>query len=437
MTYKELQKKHKLFVYDSFLYSKIEDKILVSYKYFLDQQEFVSNWEIPTPADFKITNLDNLLFHIGLVEMISYWKLACPKNIVIKAGKINNAQIKFLKDLILNGLGEFFYQNKINFLAKDFLTIKCDSNQVLEKFNFNLKEETLIGIGGGKDSIVALELLKETNPTCFAFGHKSSLDVIEISGSKGLIIKRKMDPKMGILNKQGYLNGHTPFSALLAFLGIFLGVIWAKKYIIVGNERSANEGNVKYLGKTINHQYSKTIDFENKFRKYYKEFIVGNVEYFSFLRPWHEIQIAKRFAEYKQYFSKFLSCNVGQANKTYKWCGKCAKCLFVYMMLYPFIDRNELINIFGNDLFADKTLIKIFKQLIGKEKIKPFDCVGTKTEAIASLALALDKNDGKLPYLLNYFDKNIKKPNKKSIDKLLNDFNKKNNVPEIFLKYLK
>ncbi len=97
-----------------------------------------------------------------------------------------------------------------------------------------------------------------------------------------------------------------------------------RKYIALSNESSANE--VYVDGSEINHQYSKSTEFERDFREYCAE--SGEApEYFSLLRPWSEWQIAREFVKYPQYFGVFQSCNLG--SKTNVWCGGCAKCLYV------------------------------------------------------------------------------------------------------------
>ncbi|HOU45715.1 MAG TPA: hypothetical protein PLA41_01030 [Candidatus Pacearchaeota archaeon] len=438
MKYKELRKKYSKFIFDSYSYKKEAGNFIMDFKFKSGNDiEFNHRIKIPLPSDFKDTDYANFVFNIGMIEMISYWKATCSPVIEIRAGKLNNDQLKFWKDLITNGMGQYFYENKINFKAKDFLKIISYGDKIHEKIDLNLKELPLVGIGGGKDSVVTLELLKDLSPICFAFSTSPSLNVIRESGQKSIILERIIDPKLLELNKKGFLNGHTPFSAFIAFLGIAIAAIYQMKYVVISNERSASEGNTFYLGKEINHQYSKSLDFENKFRKYYKKYISKDIEYFSFLRPWHEIQIAKKFSELKQYHGKFLSCNIGQADKSYKWCGKCPKCLFVFMMLYPFMEKDELVKIFKKNLFEDEELLPIFKGLIGLSKIKPFECVGTRKEAIASMIMSLNKDKNDLPYLLRYFKRSIPKVSLQKAEKMLDDFYPKHNIPDKLIKYLK
>jgi hypothetical protein len=398
--------------------------------------------------------LNNLIFNLGLIEILSYWKATCSPKIEIKAGNLNKEQIKWWKDLIINGMGQFFYENRINFQGPEFLQIisKFTRTKSLQTFRGKTKNQVLVPVGGGKDSIVTLEILKKNMKiTCFSLNPTNTAKkVIKKSGCKNsIIVERKIDQKLLKLNQEGFLNGHTPISAYLAFLTVFLGVISNKKYIVFSNERSSNEGNLKYLGQKINHQYSKSFDFEKKFRKYSKKYLAKNVGYFSFLRPLYEIQITKLFSRYEKYFKVFLSCNEayktesGRKKPTGKWCGRCPKCLFVFICLYPFLEKKKLIKIFKQNLFGKKDLLPLMKELIGMEKFKPFECVGTKKESLAGLYLSWKKSKKELkllPYLLKYFENNIleKHPNlEKESKKIMTSWDSQNNLPEEFKKILK
>jgi hypothetical protein len=290
-----------------------------------------------------------------------------------------------------------------------------------------------------------LELLRQAKKEikCFSLNPtEAAKKIMKIVGCKEpIIVERKIDPKLLELNRKGFLNGHTPFSAYLAFLSVLCAVLFGQKFIAFSNERSSNEGNVKYLGKIINHQYSKSFDFEKRFREYSKKYLAKNVEYFSFLRPLYEIQIAKIFSKYPQYFNAFLSCNAayqtnsGTKKPIKKWCGKCPKCLFVFVSLYPFVGK-KVIEIFGKNLFEDKKLLPLMLQLIGQRKFKPFECVGTKKESQIAFYLSWKKYRERfsvnLPFLLKYFQKNIlpKYQNlEKEAKKLLNSWNKKHFLP--------
>ncbi|OHA64573.1 MAG: hypothetical protein A2672_02080 [Candidatus Wildermuthbacteria bacterium RIFCSPHIGHO2_01_FULL_49_22b] len=351
------------------------------------------------------TALNNLVFHLGLVKMLSYWKATCSPEIVIQAGSLNKQQIAWFKDLILNGMGEYFFENKIDFTEPNFLTITAPgSNLPRRKESFlrgRMKKRTLVPLGGGKDAVVTLELLKKEGVQLRPFllnqkpEQRKILNLAKVG--KPIVVERTIDPKLLELNRKGYLNGHTPFSAYLAFLSVLCAVLFDYKYVALSNERSSNEGNVKYLGKVINHQYSKTYEFEKKFRGYVKKYLSKDIEYFSFLRPLYELQIAKLFAKYPKYFGAFLSCNEahktksGRKKPTGKWCGKCAKCLFVFLVLYPFAGEKRTVAIFKKNILKDKKLNPLLNELTGRKRFKPFECVGTIGESRVALSLCQEK----------------------------------------------
>ncbi|MCK4781459.1 hypothetical protein KAS79_00845 [Candidatus Parcubacteria bacterium] len=471
------RKKYPKFVYQGYSYKIAKNDLQISFDFairpdiFFKPKVTIKNINKKKLALIGEKALNNLIFHLGLIELISYWKSTCSPEIEIKAGHLNKEQIKWWKDLIINGMGEFFYKNKIDFTQVNFLKItsKPSMPNVTRSDLVTLKKRVIAPIGGGKDSIVTMEILKKQGKdiNCFSLNPtQTAKRVMRVGNCKNpIIVNRKIDKKLLELNQNGYLNGHTPFSAYLAFLSIFCAVIFDYKYIAFSNERSASEGNLKYLGKTINHQYSKSFEFEQKFRDYSKKYLAKNAEYFSFLRPLYEIQIAKLFSQFPQYFPVFLSCNEayktnsGRKKPEKKWCGNCSKCLFVFAILYPFVEEKNLIKIFRKNLFENKKLLPIMLELIGlpasrkdgkslqagERRFKPFECVGTKKECLIAFYLArrsfkrrrVNKN---LPYLLKYFEKKIlpKHPElEKESKKIMCSWDKQNNLPKNFKKILK
>lgn len=438
MKYEDLRKQYKEFIYEK--YEILEDDENVTITYYFN---------IPGLCTFKPTckinkapfkrNIDAfgeyLIFHIGLVELISYWKCVCSPKVIIKAGYIDKDQIEWFKKLYYYGLGEFFYVNNIDTTIEDFMHIECIG--VKEHYKVDYKGNgNLIPIGGGKDSCVSLELLKNMDNTPFIMNPKQvHLDCAYAAGYKDnniITIKRTLDKQLLDLNAKGYLNGHTPFSALLSFITYLMAYLTNKKYITLSNEGSANESTV--IGTKINHQYSKTYEYENDFNNYTKKYFNIDIKYFSFLRPLSEFQIALLFSNYTKYHKIFRSCNVGSKSTPWVWCGKCAKCLFVYIVLSPKLYKDSLVDIFGKDLYEDKDLLETFKELIGDAKTKPFDCVGTIKEVRYAVSLTIKKlNSTNLPYLLEYY-----KNNYDMIDeKLENEYNEVNNLDEEFTNILK
>ncbi|MBI9036646.1 MAG: hypothetical protein JEY97_00815 [Bacteroidales bacterium] len=430
------RKQYPHFVYEKYTIIKAKKSIHLSFEFKLSD-EIVFKPEIKISIrnffhveDLSDSDLNNFAFHVGMIELISYWKATCSPQIIVRPNKLNEDQIKWWKKVYFFGLGEFFYLNNIKVDQENFVDIVSNSDFELKPVLIPLKNSIIVPIGGGKDSIISLEMLKNKkqiypfllNPI------KSSLNTVKKAGfSKDELItaSRLIDPKLLELNKKGYLNGHTPFSALLAFVSVFIAALSGVKNIALSNESSANEATI--INTKINHQYSKSIDFEADFRKYVSKYISKDINYFSFLRPLSELQIANLFSGFPKYFPVFRSCNVGSQKGI--WCGQCPKCLFTFIIFSPFISQNELVNIFGKNLFDDKNLLTIFNQLIGIDKEKPFECVGTTEEVNAALVLTINKQAvEELPFLLNYYKNSPQYKNYKNIEieKVLNNFDENN-----------
>ena len=422
----ELREDYTTFVYESFSITNSEDEITIKFKFVIEnlrtfepEVKIAKNNLNKKIDDKMIENAKNAAFHIGLIELISYWKATCSPNVIIKAGYINEDQISWFKKLYFYGLGELFYTNGIKTNINDFMSITCQSNEKYEDITNENNQGYLIPIGGGKDSCVTLECLKNEGdnyclivnpkPVTLACAHTAGYDDDKIVKVTRIIDKNLLD-----LNSKGFINGHTPFSSMLAFLSYFIADIIGKKYIALSNESSANESNVE--GEKINHQYSKSVEFENDFREYSKKYLKRNTEYFSFLRPLNELQIAMTFSKFEKYHSIFKSCNVGSKGEEWKWCCNCPKCLFVYTILSPFLYKDKLVKIFGEDLFERKDLLKTFIELTGNGDNKPFECVGTYEEvcfAISKTIYNIENNvelyngTKELPYLLKYYNDNF------------------------------
>lgn len=398
MDFIELRQRYKALVYQSFEYQVEQGELQLRFWYqlvgeseavdFRHQVRYQFNQGKGIEAE-RIKDFEPMIFNIGLVETINYWKLACPKQIQVKAGKLDQRQESWFKKLFYHGLGEFIYLNQISDkVAEDhFVEFVSDGPSFWPMTRKT--EGNLIPVGGGKDSVVTLELLREFKQMNIPFvmnPPQAAYDCITVAGyQRYLLAKRVFDPKLFDLNQQGYLNGHVPFSAILGFISVLAAAISGKRYIALSNERSANEPSV--LGTSFNHQYSKSYEFEKDFNDYVTTYLSPQISYFSLLRPMYEINIGKVFARLASYHAYYRSCNRGKnANQ---WCGQCAKCLFVYIILSPFVKRSDLIKQFGKDLLEDEALIPIFDELIGLAETKPFECVGTVWEVRYSLNQAL------------------------------------------------
>lgn len=388
----------KTFRFCGYNFDATNGKILFDYRIEFSNREpleFTETVILPNvPKNLNEELIRKFLEPLHIILGISYYKLYCPPKITTSF-RISREQADFWNVVYRNGLGEFLFRNKLDpeRLAKfPYSKIKTEPVEI------EVRNRALLGIGGGKDSIVAAELLKNFETASFLVetqrNDKISEKIIKKIGNPSLLIKRIIDPKIFEKHDKAY-NGHIPISAIFAFIGLLAAAVYKYKYVIVANEHSSNFGNIQYRGETINHQWSKSLEFEALFREYAKKFITPDIVYFSILRQFYEIRIARMFAKFKEYFPLFTSCNrsfqISKEQPNNLWCGECPKCAFVFLVLAPFIGKKELLGIFQKNLFADDSLIPLFKNLLGFGNLKPFDCVGTFEESRAALWLASKK----------------------------------------------
>ena len=215
--------------------------------------EFHPTWKIPF-KNIEDTNEDainRLIFNLGMVELVSYWKIACPQNVIIKCGVLTDTQLQWWKKLYYNGLGECFYVNGIEAYEKEFMHLVCDYSKEQTDCTKPVKlhgiyEGCLVPIGGGKDSCVSLEVLKRIKDekiTTYSVNRIEAVKkVIDVTDNKigDILCRRTLDKTMLQLNSEGYINGHTPFSAIVAFSSVLTAALNGQKYITMSNENSAN-----------------------------------------------------------------------------------------------------------------------------------------------------------------------------------------------------
>lgn len=376
-----------------------------------------------------------MVFFIGLAEAVSYWKCACPPKFTVRCGSLSGEESVFFRKLWFNGLGEFFFRNGITTDIDSFVSIDAPApSGKTECKRYVSTGIEIVPVGGGKDSAVTTELLRPFADSLRFFtvnDQPARTECVRAGGydeSRIIRVCRTIDPELLRRNSEGFLNGHTPFSSVIAFLSMYVGFITGADDVILSNESSANESNIG--GQTVNHQYSKSFEFERDFDLFRRRSFPQSAVYFSLLRPFCELQIAKQFAAYPQYHPIFRSCNRG--SKKNIWCGECPKCLFVAIMLSPFLEPEKLNEIFGCNMLDKADLKEDFDGLCGFTGLKPFECVGTAEEVTLALSMTAEKYrsaDAEMPALLSRF---CKKNTGRADGGLLRRFNRENLIPEKF-----
>lgn len=365
---------------------------ILTLTYAVDNDETFSEQIIFPDAPFHLSPakkyvLDQIFHLLHIAAGISYYKAFLPPNLIVETQPLTIDEAAFFNRFYLNGLGEFAVRNNLNLQGQ--IHFPSDKNAQHRAFDLRLPYNALIPVGGGKDSCVTIELIKQTDlpAATIAIGAPRPIrDCMESAGLPSFVLSRRIDPRLIELNTAGHVyNGHVPITGILAFILWAAAVLYDKKYVVMSCERSASSGNLMQGSLAINHQYSKSLDFERDFLKI-TQTITPDFRYFSLLRPLSEAHIARLFSTLcPDYFPLFTSCNkafkLDKTKRLDRWCGTCDKCRFVFLILAPFMDKDTLIRLVGNNPLNDAKQIEGYRELLGLSGHKPFECVGEFDES--------------------------------------------------------
>jgi UDP-N-acetyl-alpha-D-muramoyl-L-alanyl-L-glutamate epimerase len=345
----------------------------------------------PDPAD--LAAFERVLDLLHLVAGVSYYKAAAPPRLVVPF-PVGPEAVALVTGVYTEGLAEYAYRNDLPHvlsLRPEVAGGVPPAPAVRDASG----RRPLSAVGGGKDSIVTLEALREAglDPVPFSVNPNWVIDAVNAaSGLTPLAARRRLDPELFALNKAGARNGHIPVTAVNSLVAVATAVLHGLGPVVMSNERSASDPNLIWNGHPINHQWSKGVAAEGLLRAALSAH-AGLVDpYFSLLRQLSELHIAKLFAPTTRYDTVVTSCN--QAFKLHdpsaRWCGHCPKCRFVFLILAPFVDRPRLVDVFGADLLGDLTQVPGYLEIFGIDAHKPFECVGEVEESVVALGLLLE-----------------------------------------------
>jgi UDP-N-acetyl-alpha-D-muramoyl-L-alanyl-L-glutamate epimerase len=332
---------------------------------------------------------ERLLTLTAFILGTSYYKLLAPFTISAPDLALSQEERALVLDIYENGLGEFYARNNLHRFGK----LNIDTGVRTEATpRPDLEQRALLLIGGGKDSLVSVQLFERAGRdyTPFAVNPKGPIITsVEAIHHQPLFVARTLDEEMIHLGGEpGYYNGHVPSTAMNSMVAALTCLLFGYDTIVLSNERSANEGNVIFDGREINHQHSKSFIFEGALATVLAEATGGVLAYFSALRPFSEARIAALFARETRFDTAFSSCNRNfrlAGHKGDLWCGACPKCLFTFLMLAPHMDRDRLIAVFHRNLLDNADHEIGYRELTGLAGQKPWECVGEIREAAAVL----------------------------------------------------
>ena len=117
--YYALRKQHPVFTYHAFDYKIEHNHLMLTFDFSIGKGiHFRPKTQIPFHNGYtqfykttSIQSLENIIFHIGMIELISYWKGCCSQN--HHRSRACDAEAIAWWKIYYHGLGEFFYCNHI------------------------------------------------------------------------------------------------------------------------------------------------------------------------------------------------------------------------------------------------------------------------------------------------------------------------------------
>ncbi|MFN4181556.1 MAG: hypothetical protein ACK4FA_02580 [Candidatus Paceibacteria bacterium] len=379
-------------------------------------------WDKIPPQILKNT-LEALLLMLG----INYWCVFPTQNIRIAGFTLTKEQADFWNSMYLNGLGEFFYEMRMDFHG--LIDFPYEQNKTAKQpVAHPRRERALVLNGAGKDSILSAEILKESNIPFdyFAFdptpAHKK---IGALIGARTVRVSRKRDWLMEFISGLKMVSSSYPSVSTFTFVAALLAELLDYGTIVFSNERSADIGNFIYLGLPVNHQWCKSSEAEKMTNDYIQRYITPDIKSMSLLRTYSELDIVRRFSAHTKYLDHVTSCNmyfwlpkIQQyfTRKSY-WCTRCPKCVFLFACFSAFLPKEKVLSMFGNNLYEDKKLLPLFRSILGIEGFKPLDCVGEPEEMILAMHYADESGQYKDTEAIKIFREHFKDFDFKSAEK--------------------
>ncbi len=267
-----------------------------------------------------------------------------------------------------------------------------------------LPGRSLLLNGAGKDSILSAEILKDAGSPfdLFSFAPTPAHGrIAKLVGARTITVDRRRDPRVKLTMLARGVSNAYPSVSMFTFIATLLCELLGYDSIIFSNERSADFGNVEYLGLNVNHQWCKSSEAEALINGYIQKYITPDISTRSLLRKYSELEIVRRFVRYPKYLPYVTSCNtyfwlprpMQMLSRRGYWCNQCPKCVFLFACYSAFLPKKDVVAMFGSDLYTKKRLLPLVRRILGIEGFKPLDCVGEPEEMILAMHYAVHRNE--------------------------------------------
>lgn len=327
-----------------------------------------------------------------LMAGLSYYKARAAHTIDVGSLPLGKAGRSLLHAGVLDGLGEFAFRNDLDLSD---VAIVGGSNVTVTSASVDART-VVVPFGGGIDSVVTVRALSpQLESALFVMSPPSGLfePLEETAALMHLHVQRAtriLDPRITAPSSQVF-NGHVPVTAMVTLLAAISALASGQGGVVMSNEHSASVPNLTRAGRDVNHQWSKSLEAERLIAAAISERCAEALTVASFLRDKSELWVAREFAKSHDVLTTFRSCNRAfrqdRSQRAHTWCGECDKCLFINLVLAPFVPVGALDTIFQGDAPLRRTeMAAAIRTLVGLgTQKKPFECVGDPDECAVAL----------------------------------------------------
>ncbi|HMD45040.1 MAG TPA: hypothetical protein VKG43_02690 [Acidimicrobiales bacterium] len=389
------------FTYEGYELDPAHHRLRCSYR--MGDERFVEAVTFDPGGDWGSPAAEAAARLVFLLAGVSYYKTAAPEVVDLGDEALTESERALLGALYRRGLAEFAHRNGLDLSG---LRIEGPGRDDAGRPDGGGAGPPLVPFGGGIDSVVTAEAVRAGDDRAALFvvspaqGRFAAIEAAAaVTGLPVRRAERHLDDKLTGPSSRRYLHGHVPVTGVISAIAVLAAVLDGRGAVVMSNERSASVANLVVGEAGVNHQWSKGAEFEAAFAEVVAGTVGPSPRYYSFLRPYSELWVARRFAELDRYHRVFRSCNrafaLDPARRADRWCGRCDKCCFIDLVLAPFMAPGDLAAVFdGAEPLDDPTLTGTFETLVGLSgEAKPFECVGDLDECRAALVLAARRPD--------------------------------------------
>jgi hypothetical protein len=349
--------------------------------------------DLTSPAPAALASLWYLL--AGL----SYYKAGAARTVDLGDTPFGGHGEALLRAALRDGLAEFAFRND---LPLDDVALVGGAHVTSVEGHFD-PARVLVPFGGGIDSVVTTsELSPELDQTLFIVspsqGRFAPLEATAAAtGLEIMRATRTLDPQI-LASTPTFFQGHVPVTAMVTVLAAIAAAATGRGGVVMSNEHSASAPNLRWGDLDVNHQWSKSYDAEVLLADAISERVGSDLVVASFLRDRSEVWVARAFSHLTKYHHVFRSCNRAFTQTAERrlddWCGECDKCLFINLMLAPYLSRTTLGEIFHHEPLSDPAREAQLRVLVGDGvAYKPFECVGDPDESAVTLVAVSEMDE--------------------------------------------